>query len=435
MSCSSRTPSPEAVSSGPRGGVNLLERERVLPGHCDRQVSIRGQQVTAARSRLRLALAATAVLLLAAPAELTPATPAFITHTIATGLSKGYQVVVADLNRDAKPDVIALDSGTSQLRWYENPDWTPHVLIDGIQGAINAAADDIDGDGVPEIALAHGFTMEYATSAGIVSILQHRGDPRAPWSVREIDRLPTAHRVRFLDIDGTGKRVLVNAPLIGAQAKAPDYRDQVPLVLYRPGDWKRQLIDEGEQGVVHGIVAARWGGDTRESLLSAGFLGVHVRSFANGRWTSTKLVDGEPSPWPKSGSSEIVVGRLGSDTFLGTIEPWHGNRVVAYRRLDGAWTRRVIDDSIVDGHTMAVGDFEGDGSDEIVVGERGGKRSVYLYRLTNPGGNIWSRHVLDDGGMAAAGCAVSDLNGDDRLDVVCVGTATANVKWYENRKQ
>ena len=42
----------------------------------------------------------------------------------------------------------------------------------------------------------------------------------------------------------------------------------------------------------------------------------------------------------------------------------------------------------------------------------------------------WTTQVLDDGGMAAAGCAVADLNGDTRLDVVCVGTATANVKWY-----
>jgi hypothetical protein len=25
-----------------------------------------------------------------------------------------------------------------------------------------------------------------------------------------------------------------------------------------------------------------------------------------------------------------------------------------------------------------------------------------------------------------------DLNGDRRVDVVCIGTATANLKWYEN---
>jgi len=363
-----------------------------------------------------------------------PTSPGFIAHTIATGLSKGYQVVVSDLNRDGKPDIIALDSGLNELRWYENPGWTRHLLITGIDLPINASVYDVDGDGIPEIALAHGFATEYASSPGVVSILTHGGDPTAPWSAREIDRLPTSHRLRFVDITGTGKKVLVNFPLIGSHATAPEYRDHVPLVMYRPGEWKRELIDDDEEGVVHGIFSIDWTGDTRESLLSASFLGVHARRFDKGQWTRTKVVDGDPSPWPKSGSSEIVVGRLGHEYFLGTIEPWHGNQAVVYRQRDGVWTRHVVDGSITDGHTMSVGDFDGDGQDEIVVGEREGKRSVYLYRLTNVREDRWARQVLDDGGMAAAGCAVADLNGDKRPDVVCIGTATANVKWYENRR-
>jgi hypothetical protein len=34
--------------------------------------------------------------------------------------------------------------------------------------------------------------------------------------------------------------------------------------------------------------------------------------------------------------------------------------------------------------------------------------------------------------MAGAGCAASDLNADKRPDIVCIGTATQNLKWYEN---
>ena len=378
-------------------------------------------------------LALVAIATLSGATGVEPAAPRFIAHTIATGLSEGYQVVVADLNRDAKPDVIALDSGSHQLRWYENPGWTPHVLVAGIDDPINAAADDLDGDGIPEIALAHGFAMEYASSPGVVSILTHGADPTAPWAAREIDRLPTSHRLRFVNIDGTGTRVLVNAPLIGSSATAPEYRGHAPLVMYRPGSWKRELIDDDEQGVVHGIAATDWNGDTRESLLTASFLGVHVRRFDNGRWTRTKLADGAPGPWPKSGSSEIAVARVGSGYVLATIEPWHGSRVVVYRQVAGAWTRQIIDDSIADGHTLGVGDFDGDGQDEILAGERKGRRSVYLYRRTDAREDQWTRQVLDDGGMAAAGCAVADINNDKRPDVVCIGTATANVKWYENR--
>ena len=204
--------------------------------------------------------------------------------------------------------------------------------------------------------------------------------------------------------------------------------------MYRPGEWKREVITDAEEGVVHGILATAWDGGKRESLLSASFLGVHLLQFDKGQWKRTLVAKGDPADWPKSGSSDVIVGHLGRERFLATIEPWHGNKVVVYRQDKGTWKRHVIDETIADGHTIVAGDFDGDGQDEIVVGERQGKRSAYLYRVTNAKEDTWSKQPLDDGGMAAAGCAVADLNADKRPDVVCIGTATANVKWYENRR-
>ena len=67
-----------------------------------------------------------------------------------------------------------------------------------------------------------------------------------------------------------------------------------------------------------------------------------------------------------------------------------------------------------------------------MVGERRGQRSVYVYTTANAAAESWSKQAIDDRGMAAAGCAIEDLNGDGRPDVVCIGTSTANLKWYEN---
>src|SRR6476469_3012735 len=105
----------------------------------------------------------------------------FTVHEIGTGLRGGYQVVVTDLNKDGKPDIIALASGLPELLWYENPGaasaaagpWPRHVMASGVSRMINAAANDLDGDGIPEIALAQGFTTSPATSTGIISILTH----------------------------------------------------------------------------------------------------------------------------------------------------------------------------------------------------------------------------------------------------------------------
>ena len=372
-------------------------------------------------------------LLLALPLLAASPNARFAEHVIATGLKGGYQVVVADLNHDGKPDLIALASGMPELVWYENPTWERHVLAAGVSHMINCVAVPVKGDSIPDVVLASEFANQAKDSLGVVSVLHHGDDPREPWSVTEIDRYPTMHRLRTADIDGSGNRVVISAPLTGDKAEAPEYRGQTPLFFYRPGEWKRQVISEENSGVVHGIFITDWDGDKRDEILTASFTGIHLFKFGkDGRWTRTEIAKGDPAAWPKSGSSDVAVGHLGKTRFLAAIEPWHGNQVAVYRQQGQRWDRQVIDDSLVDGHTIMTGDFDRDGSDEIVAGFRGKGRSVYLFYPEDSTGLRWSREALDDGGMAAAACAVADLNNDKRLDVVCIGSATANLKWYEN---
>lgn len=356
----------------------------------------------------------------------------FSEHTIGTGLKGGYQVVIADLNHDGKPDVIALASGMPELVWYENPTWQRHVIAGNLSRMINCTVIDVDHDAIPEIVLASEFSSQAKNSIGIVSVLQHHGDPREPWTVTEVDRLPTSHRLRTADIDGSGKRVVINAPLTGANAEAPDYRDHTPLVFYQPGVWKRRYISQENTGIVHGLYILDWDGDGRDEILTAGFEGIHLFKMGrDGKWTRSEIAKGDPAPWPKSGSSDITVGHLGGERFLATIEPWHGNEVAVYRLRDRQWERRVIDTTLVDGHTIQTADFNRDGNDEIVAGYRGQGHNLYLYSPEDAG-KRWVRHTIDNGGMAAAACAVADLNGDSRPDIACIGTNTANLKWYES---
>ncbi len=356
----------------------------------------------------------------------------FQEHTLATDLRGGYQVVVADLNRDGKPDLIALASGMKELVWFENPSWQRHVIVNNAARMINCAAYDVDGDGIPEIALAQEFANNPANSLGIVSILKHKGDPTQLWETTEIDRLSTSHRLRWADIEGNGKKVLVNAPLAGATVLPPEYKGNLPLVFYRSGDWRREVITTALEGVLHGVALVDLENDGREDILTASFVGVDAFRFGKeGKWLRNKLVKGDPAPWPKSGASEIAVGMLGKERFLSTIEAWHGNQVVVYRFGKTDWERLVIDDKLLDGHTLLTADLNADGRDEIIAGYRGEGRSVNIYSL-DPKSKKWVKQVLDNGGIAAAACAVADLNGDGKFDVACIGSATTNLKWYEN---
>jgi hypothetical protein len=352
--------------------------------------------------------------------------PRWAEHVIATNLTGGYQVVAADMNGDGRRDLLALGSGAGDFVWFENPSWTRQLVARGIAGMINADVHDIDGDGTPEVALASGFNTTPARSAGTLSLIT-RGSESDPWTVREIDRLPTSHRLRWIDAEGSGTKFLINAPLAAADAEPPDYRGgRVPIAYYRAPDWKREIVTNDELGIVHGTAVVDWDGKGRESLLTAGFLGVHLHRFVNSAWQRTRLTPGDPAPWPKSGSSDVAVARAGRLRVLATIEPWHGHQVVVYPSA-GAATRKVIDDTLDDGHTLTAADLDGDGNDELVAGQRGRGGRVLIY--TRDAKGEWAKTVVAEKQGPAAGCAVADLNADKLLDIACIGGP--RLVWYQ----
>jgi hypothetical protein len=346
----------------------------------------------------------------------------------------GYQVSVADLNGDGRPDVIGLSENPAALAWYQNPGWTRHPIPVKGEGFIDVAPLDVDGDRRIDLALATDFNVRRGET-GRVHFLT-RGRSGEAWTVRPIADEPNSHRLRWADVDGDGKQELINVPITGRGSKDPNY-DAVParLLLYRPPGWKPVVIDDRDH-VVHGVRIVDWDGQRGQEILTAGFEGVHVYRWQDRRWHKTRLGEGDQRPGPRRGSSEVGLGKLARGRrFFATVEPWHGNQVVVYTPPAGAglWNRRVIDDSLVEAHALAVGDLDGDGRDEIVAGFRGKGWRLLLYRAKDPAGGDWERVILDDGDMATSGVWIGDLNGDRRPDIVAIGSRSGNLKWYENR--
>jgi hypothetical protein len=67
-----------------------------------------------------------------------------------------------------------------------------------------------------------------------------------------------------------------------------------------------------------------------------------------------------------------------------------------------------------------------------VAGYRGRGGGLVFYTAEDDSGLHWKRHNLSSGGVAAASCAIVDLNGDSKPDILSIGASTANVVWFEN---
>jgi hypothetical protein len=216
--------------------------------------------------------------------------------------------------------------------------------------------------------------------------------------------------------------------MIGLKATPPEYADNVPVYLYRPGEWKRELFTDLPRGILHSITPVHWQG-RGEQLMTADFLGIRV--FLRGK--PVEIAKGDTRECPQCGSSEIKIGHLGKRRFIAAIEPWHGNQVVVYTEEKRAWKRHVLEDAMINGHALAVGDLNGDGRDEIVAGFRGKGFQLYIFTADDETGARWTRHTLDPGGIAAADCKIADFYGDGRPAIACSGASTANVKIYQPR--
>ena len=390
--------------------------------------------------------------------------PNFKVQEIDSGLKIGYAVITADIDGDGKPDIVVADQ--HKIVWYQNPTWKKRVLLDGKTKPDNVclAAIDIDGDKLPELVVGAGWKPFDTKNHGTLQWLKRGKTLDDEWTMHAIPcDEPMVHRVRLIDTDGDGKPEIVMAPLMGRDAtKEKNWMDGRPVRILsykvpakdpeKPENWKPTVISE-ELHVVHNFCAF----SEREGMpvLAASYEGVTLLYKRGDKWVGVRKGAGDQrNPTGSRGTSEVKMVSLGQALerdklpfCFPTIEPWHGQQFVVYSMQvagDKLWDRYVIDDRMRWGHALGHADFDGNGSEEIVVGVRDNpdpklgdtfteKRGVRIYRNTDGKGAKWERYILEDGGVAVEDRTVADLDGDGKPDIIAVGRATGNCRIYWNK--
>jgi len=381
------------------------------------------------------------------PAPTAAGFPKFDIQEVATDLTIGYAVVVADIDNDGKPDIVVVDK--HRIVWYQNPTWKVRTILTGKTKPDNVCVTafdlDLDASGDVELVVGAGWKPFDTTTPGTLQWLKRGKTLDDEWTLHPIPcDEPTVHRLAVTSPEG--KATIVMAPLMGrgATAKA-NWLDGRPVrVVAYPvpadpvkGPWLPVVLNE-DLNAVHNLAFHR------HKFFLASYEGVTELRRVGAEWVqeSPRARSGDQAnPAGSRGSSEVAVEGLAtkvSNTRVATVEPWHGNQVVVYEQSK----REVIDDHLRWGHAVKFLSEGAIGSSVLVAGVRDDpnpkagdtfteRRGVRLYKRLAAG--KWARHILDDGGIAVEDLTVADLNRDGRPDIVAVGRATGNCRIYWNR--
>lgn len=351
----------------------------------------------------------------------------------------GYGLQLVDVNGDGKTDILLADKST--IQWYQNPGWEKHVIARDLTQRDNVcvAARDIDGDGKCEIAVGGQWNFLETMKDGAVFYLMAPEDRTQAWTPVALKHEPSTHRMHWIRGAGDGEFTLVVKPLRGKGSVDGVGPGLKMLEYFKPTDpataesWKTREISDFLH-LSHNFHPVNWDDDPEEELIVAAKEGVWHFDRKDGEWKGTQLT--------KDFAGEIRDGKLpNGKRFIATVEPMHGTKSAVYVEPEGGkgiWPQlAVLDDAFKDGHALAVADFLGVGSDQVVVGWRAmhpsdvpGDPGIKLFTPLDEAGQQWRETKVSGSEVAVEDIKAADLNGDGRPDIVAAARQTKNLRIF-----
>jgi hypothetical protein len=351
----------------------------------------------------------------------------FAQHLIGNSLGYVKDIVVADFDRDGRPDVAMRMDSRTQL-WLQDATGWSEVLLDHPPHE-GMEAGDLDGDGDPDLILnGFWFPTPDSPAAARDAAKYVRKIIDTAWFNQSGDWTANSCKVVVGDFDGDGSNDVAFSQSERAGYAVAWYRSPTPRM---DGTWSKREIAVVD--FCHTLQAADWDLDGDPDLLVGGM------TQSQHRGLKLLLNGGAGTDWEESviqaeGSYSAETGDIDDDgdpDIVG-IRNWNAPPTYIYRNtarpgpaLD-PWPYHRASAAHVRTFGLCFVDVDGDRDLDIASGP-----FVYL----NPGlplAGEWKQVPLPDGVHAFGSL---DVDGDDRVDLIAQKdsprTDRINLSWVE----